>query len=316
MFKNLWPGSLNDPEITGFLTAVWTGQGELLWNKAILHFWEREDPFAFLVRCRDGKVDIHIGRLCGHPSTELWFSREIELYVYTHTQRHTNTHAHTHKNTWASLVAQMVKNLPVMQEIWVQSQGWEGPLEKGMATHSSILAWRIQWTEEPGGLQSMRLQRVGHNWVTFTFALYIYTYVCIRCEKLAHVIMEADKSPDLQLAGWSSRKATGVVPRQRPTGLTSKKVTVSLEVQRQGKEMATHSSVFAWRIPWTGAWWAAVYGVAQSRTRLTWLSSSSKGRKKMHFPAWSQSGRRSPFLFGEYQSFLLLRPSRDLRSTH
>ena len=174
MFKNLWPGSLNDPEITGFLTAVWTGQGELLWNKAILHFWEREDPFAFLVRCRDGKVDIHKGRLCGHPSTELWFSREIELYVYTHTERHTNTHAHTHKNTWASLVAQMVKNLPVMQEIWVQSQGWEGPLEKGMATHSSILAWRIQWTEEPGGLQSMRLQRVGHNWVTFTFALYIY----------------------------------------------------------------------------------------------------------------------------------------------
>ena len=73
--------------------------------------------------------------------------------------------------------------------------------------------------------------------MTFTFALYIYTYVCIRCEKLAHVIMEADKSPDLQLAGWSSRKATGVVPRQRPTGLTSKKVTVSLEVQRQGKEM-------------------------------------------------------------------------------
>ena len=52
----------------------------------------------------------------------------------------------------ASLVAQKVKNSPVMQETWVQSLGWEDPLEKEMATHSSILAWRIPWTEEPGGL--------------------------------------------------------------------------------------------------------------------------------------------------------------------
>ena len=50
-----------------------------------------------------------------------------------------------------------------MQETWVRSLGWEDPLEKEKATHSSILAWRIPWTEEPGGLQSMRLQRVGHN---------------------------------------------------------------------------------------------------------------------------------------------------------
>ena len=63
----------------------------------------------------------------------------------------------------ASLVAQRVKNLPAMRETWVQSLGLEDPLEKGMATHSKILAWRIPWTEEPGRLQSMRLQRVGHN---------------------------------------------------------------------------------------------------------------------------------------------------------
>ena len=63
----------------------------------------------------------------------------------------------------ASLVVQMVKNLPAMQETQVQSLGQKDPLEKEMATHSSILAWRIQWTEEPGGLQSMRLQRVGHD---------------------------------------------------------------------------------------------------------------------------------------------------------
>ena len=60
---------------------------------------------------------------------------------------------------WASLVAQMVKNLPAMQETQVQSLGQENPLEKGMATHSSILAWRIPWTEEPGRLQSMGFPR-------------------------------------------------------------------------------------------------------------------------------------------------------------
>ena len=62
-----------------------------------------------------------------------------------------------------SLVAQTVKNLPAMQETWVQSLGQEDPLEKGMANHSSILAWRIPWTEEPGGLQFMGSHRVGHN---------------------------------------------------------------------------------------------------------------------------------------------------------
>ena len=65
----------------------------------------------------------------------------------------------------ASLVAQMVKNLPEIRETWLRSLGWEDPLEEGMATRSSILAWRIPWTEKPGGLQSMKSmksQRVGH----------------------------------------------------------------------------------------------------------------------------------------------------------
>ena len=60
-------------------------------------------------------------------------------------------------------LAQMIKNLPAVWETWVPSLGWEDSLEKGMATHSSTLAWRIPWTEEPGGLQSMGSQRVGHN---------------------------------------------------------------------------------------------------------------------------------------------------------
>ena len=64
---------------------------------------------------------------------------------------------------WASLVAQIVKTLPVKQETLVRALGQEDSLEKGMATHFSILAWRISRTEEPGGLQSMRSQRVGHD---------------------------------------------------------------------------------------------------------------------------------------------------------
>ena len=63
----------------------------------------------------------------------------------------------------ASLVAQMVKNLPIMQETQVRSLGWEDNLEKGMDTHSSILAWKTPWTEEPDGLQSMGIARVGHD---------------------------------------------------------------------------------------------------------------------------------------------------------
>ena len=63
----------------------------------------------------------------------------------------------------SQMVAHMINNLPAMQETWVRSLGQEDPLEKGMATHSSILVWRIPWTEEPGRLQSMGSQRVGHD---------------------------------------------------------------------------------------------------------------------------------------------------------
>ena len=72
---------------------------------------------------------------------------------------------------WASLVAQMVKNPPMLWETWVRSLGWEDPLEKGTTTHSSILAWRIPGTKEPGRLQSMGSWGVRHNWATFTQGL-------------------------------------------------------------------------------------------------------------------------------------------------
>ena len=66
-------------------------------------------------------------------------------------------------DTLASLVAQRLKRLPPMRETWVRSLGWEDPLEKEMAIHSSILAWRIPWTEKPSRLPSMGSQRVGHD---------------------------------------------------------------------------------------------------------------------------------------------------------
>ena len=71
----------------------------------------------------------------------------------------------------------MVKNLPAMQETWVQSLGQEDPLKKEMATHSSILAWRNPWTEETGGLQSMGSQGVGRDWVTNTHTVLILPYL-------------------------------------------------------------------------------------------------------------------------------------------
>ena len=79
------------------------------------------------------------------------------IYIYTYTYVYTHSHMHV----GASLGAQMVKNLPAMRETWLQLLGWEDSLKKGMTTHSSILAWKIPWTEEFGGLQSIRSQRMG-----------------------------------------------------------------------------------------------------------------------------------------------------------
>ena len=81
-----------------------------------------------------------------------------------------------HLTIQASLVAQMVKNPPAMWETWVRCLGWEDPLEKVMATHSSILAWRIPWTEESGRLQSIGSQKLRHNWQIFTFTQYLFFF--------------------------------------------------------------------------------------------------------------------------------------------
>ena len=94
-------------------------------------------------------------------------SHQGNLYIQWNSSK-TETESQIQKtNQWlplgASLVVQLVKNFPAMQENWVQCLTWEDLLEKKMAPHSSILAWRIPWTEKSGGLQSMGSQRVGHN---------------------------------------------------------------------------------------------------------------------------------------------------------
>ena len=90
-------------------------------------------------------------------------------------------------------VVQIVKNLPTMQETWVQSLGQEDPLENGMEIHSSILAWRIQWTKEPGELQFMGSQRVGDGWATNTATLlWLSGYFCWWC-RFAEYMMKIYK---------------------------------------------------------------------------------------------------------------------------
>ena len=122
-------------------------------------------------------------------------------------------------------LAQSVKSLPAMQETWVWSLGREDALEKKMATHSSILAWRIPWTEEPGGLQSMGSQRVGHDWVTnfhfFTFPSLVYwASLVAQMVKNLPAMWEAW----VQSLGWEDPPEKG---------------------------MNTDSSILAWKIPST-----------------------------------------------------------------
>ena len=117
-----------------------------------------------------------------HPGTQkcLWKSFIIGLFEGDQSSNYGES---LFLFMFTSLVVQRVKHLPSMQETWVQSLGGEDPLEKEMATHSSIIAWKTPWMEKPDGLQSMELQRVGHDWVTslslFTFKHSIYLPHCV-----------------------------------------------------------------------------------------------------------------------------------------
>ena len=126
-------------------------------------------------------------------------------------------------NLWASLVAQRLKRLPAMQETWVRSLGREDPLEKETATHSSILAWRIPWMEESGGLQSTGSQRVGHDWATshththhncdcffvflmlFNYSIYLVHFYLPHCKRFFYFTNLSRNTLDLLVSilfGW------------------------------------------------------------------------------------------------------------------
>ena len=135
-----------------------------------------------------------------------WSCKELDMTEWLNNHHHlggalvpaellryiSDCYVYPFRKNWASLVAQMVKNLPVMQVTQVQSLGQEDPLEKEMAIHSSILAWRIPWTEESGGQQSTGSRRVGHNWATNTYHWTIVSWYPFLCSNI----------PSLPLRSW------------------------------------------------------------------------------------------------------------------
>ena len=118
-----------------------------------------------------------------------YFHPEFPPYIpFSSTKSFSDASNRTSLILSVSMMAQMVKNLPAVQETQVWFLGWEDPLEKRVATHSSILAWRILWTEEFGGLPSMGSQTVRHDWVTNTF-LFPWTLYFIKTDISYYLIL-------------------------------------------------------------------------------------------------------------------------------
>ena len=139
-----------------------------------------------------------------------------------------------------------------MWEAWVRSLGQEDPLEKEMATHSSILAWRIPWTEEPGGLQSMGSQRVGRTRLS-NFTVYRLLTRYLSKERiqsfLSHPLIILFSSLLKNLEGsWASLVAQRV---KHPSAMQETWVQSLGREHPLEKDMATHSSTLDWKIPWT-----------------------------------------------------------------
>ena len=139
----------------------------------------------------------------------------IHCVCALHTHTYTHTHTHTHR---ASLVAQMIKNLPALQETWVWTLGWEDALEEGMITYSSILAWRMPmdkgaWWATVHGVAKNQTRL--SDWAQHSMYTHMRThtlYTCIDDEDLAHTIKDFEKSQNLLSVNWRPRKSSGVIP--------------------------------------------------------------------------------------------------------
>ena len=178
-----------------------------------------------------------------------------------------------------------------MRETWVRSLGQEDPLEKEMATHSSILAWRIPWTEEPGGLQPMGSQRVGHDWATSLTYLEFNKYLLIITALifLPSVLFFSTFILKVQRRQWQHtpvllpgnshgrRSLVGCSPWGRWGSDTTERLPFHFSLSCIGEGNGNPLQCSCLENPRDGgAWWAAVYGVAQSRTRLKWLCTCAR----------------------------------------
>ena len=125
----------------------------------------------------------------------------------------------------------MVKNLPSLWESWLWSLGWDDPLEKGKATHSRILAWRIPWTEEPGGLQSMGSQTAGYDWVTNTFT---FTYLSVHTHK--------NHNPQQHPQIWELEKAKAFISKLQRS-LTELSTSTNSNKQEEKRQCPNYSTI-------------------------------------------------------------------------
>ena len=176
------------------------------------------------------------------------------------------------------LTAHTVKRLPAMQETWVRSLGQEDPLEEEMATHSSVLAWRIPWTEEPGRLQSMGLLRVGHDWTT---SLSFYTtkyWNILNIDKVIWWNWDFPGGSDNKEFTCRAEDLSSIPGSGRSPGEGN-----GHPLQYSGLENPMGR----------GAWWAAVHGFTKSQTWLEWLTKSSGAdeRKEWGTSEWNRKQR-------------------------
>ena len=157
----------------------------------------------------------------------------------------------------------MVKNLPAMQETWVWSLGWEDPLENRTAIHTSILAWRIPWTEEPGGLQSMGLQRVWHDWENFPFTSVSGSKQnCAEGTEISHVqptpmeacppLLQYPANFETRQVNFSDRDERGIQVQSKPRALFI--LLTMLNVRTTSTNKSTKAREVMRNLEWTAVW--------------------------------------------------------------